>query len=194
MTLNLRLFLMPLFCLILTALAPGPAHAQQEQLQTPADLTAPIMPKADDKLLPSLDDVPDEYIEEAYQFGERCKQDTQMRQYKDCECMAAKYLDRRIAGREKIDSASILMSLERDCVDATEAAGVHFDKCMANGVMTPTDIPIEDYCTCFANTYVELFEAIRPEPGSGAFIKLQTRASMTCREPGRIPLRRTTDQ
>jgi hypothetical protein len=133
-------------------------------------------------------DIPDEYIEEAIAFGESCKTDENLRQYHDCECLAVKYLDERIKRGPRAHSSSLMLAIEEQCPDATEAAGIRYEQCIQNELNMPQDIPIESFCTCYANTFAELFEAGKYEPGSDTTIRLQTTAMIECNNPAKYPL------
>lgn len=128
-------------------------------------------------------DIPDEYIAEAVAFNERCEADIDMRMYKDCDCLASKYLDERIKRGPQAGVASIAMFIEEACPDATEAAGIKYQTCMSSGPMMPPKIPLEEFCQCYANTYAKLFEAYSPEANSRTFVALGTRAHVMCSNP-----------
>lgn len=148
--------------------------------QTPAP--APAEP-ADEN---TYAEVPDEFIQEAQRFADHCKGDADMRQYKDCECLAVKYLDQRIKLGKDADSTAILGAIEEQCPDATEAAGIHFEKCKADLLTIPPGVPVDAYCACYANNFAKLFEASNAEAYSGTFVRLRVQAHMICSDPDMV--------
>ncbi len=142
----------------------------------PPQTQTPPAPKND------LDDVPDEYIEEAINYNKYCHS-TSLSRHQNCECLAARYLDKRIEIGPEADRSSIMLAIEGKCPDATEAAGHHYNRCISNATIMPPKIPIEEFCECFANTYAKLFERYELKPNSRTFVSLQTQAMVTCRNP-----------
>lgn len=124
--------------------------------------------------------VKDEYIEEAQRFFEQCGQDYTLKQYYDCECLAVKYLDDRIASGPDKNSQNILMSIRGYCHDATIAAGETYSSCMTDGTIFPPGQTAEQYCTCFANTFAKLFNESGRIPSSRTSVFLQTQAHIKC--------------
>lgn len=162
------------------AAAPAPGGEKEDTLKS--EPAVPAEPAEATPPRTNYEDVPDEYLDEAQRFGEYCKNEINLRQWHDCECMAVKYLDQRIKLGPKAHNSTIILSLEEACPDATEATGVRYQQCIGNALLMTTDIPIEDYCTCYANTFGRLYEAGSFEPGSGTSIRLQTQAMVECND------------
>lgn len=127
--------------------------------------------------------LPDEYLDETEDFYKHCSTTSEMKNYYNCECLAVKFLDQRVARGPNPSRESITLSIQRECADASQAAGYYYQNCMNQSVLMPPEIPAEEYCTCFANTYAKLYERYSPGPSSKAFVQLQTQAYVTCRDP-----------
>lgn len=185
------LLFIPVLCLLMSGiLVPTAKAAQQRGVSPPIDNTdaeeytpPESMPEADQPTPPTnYEDIPDEYLDEAQRFGEYCKKEINLRQWHDCECLAVKYLDHRIKVGPEAHSSVIMLAIEEQCPDATEAAGVRYQQCIGDALLMPENIPIEQFCTCYANTFARLFEAGQYEPGSGTSIKLQVKARLECED------------
>jgi hypothetical protein len=79
------------------------------------------------------------------------------------------------------------MAIEKDCPDATEAAGYEYDQCIAHASMIPEGYTAEDYCACIASTYSKLYESNKTGPGSDTFIELKGAAVSMCENPALAP-------
>jgi hypothetical protein len=128
-------------------------------------------------------DLPEEYIEEAEKFYNECQTNDNMSRYYNCECLASKFLDKRIMAGPEVLNDIIVQSITHECADAAGAAGQEYQSCLENAPMMPANIPIEEYCTCYANTYAKLYEKYSLGPSSNTFIKLQTEAHISCQNP-----------
>ncbi len=129
-------------------------------------------------------DIPDEFIIEAREFYDMCNTTANMFQYYDCKCLATKFLDKRIEMGPDIGKDSITMAIERECPDASEAAGYEYGQCLGQASLLPKGtIPLEDYCMCFANTYARLYENMSAGPSSTTFINLKAQAYTMCQDP-----------
>lgn len=130
-----------------------------------------------------LKNVPDEYIEEALNFYDHCEATPKLNQHHDCQCLSAVYLDKRIEYGPDVGQTSIIMDIEEKCPDATNAAGMRYQECLNNQMLTSKTMPIEEYCTCYANEYARTYERYAPEPNSQTFIAIETQAMITCQNP-----------
>lgn len=130
----------------------------------------------------SYENVPDEYLAEADAFHAECATTAKMNHYYDCECLTVKYLDERIKRGKTAADSSIMQAIQEQCADATEAAGYLYNQCLGDP-MIPAEIPAEEFCTCYANTYATLYERYGAEPNSQTFVEVQTEAMVTCRNP-----------
>ena len=154
--------------------APMHGVSAQDSAQVPL---APV-PQQD-----KMDEVPDEYIEEATAFYDECSNHYTMRQYYNCECLSLAYLDERIDKGPIESSSAIKQRLESECRDAIGAAGPIYQKCLrkANGFNPGTDP--EKYCECVANTYVKTISEDKPFIDSRSMVSYQVQAYGACDNP-----------
>jgi hypothetical protein len=145
-------------------------------LCSPAALAQTAAPNIYDK-------VPDEYLQEADQFHRQCLADAAMNLYYNCECMAVKYLDRRIEGGPDLTPSSISLSLQGECRDASQAAGAAYQRCTEAVSLLPEGMDPVQYCSCVANSFARYFENSTLAANSKNFTHLQAKAEVTCQDP-----------
>lgn len=129
--------------------------------------------------------IPDEYIREAQSFYGQCASSSSMYMYYNCKCLATKFLDQRISLGPSIRRNTIQMNINTECLDATQTAGYEYQNCLNNATLVLKRRDPEEYCECYANTYVRLFETMKMAPSSKTFEALQTQAYVTCDNPER---------
>ena len=127
------------------------------------------------------DAIPQAYIDEAQAVQESCLDTPHQRQYYDCECRGARFLDQRLKLGDGIDQSALLLFMQNECKDATFAAGQVYEDCKSS--IPPAGQDHEDYCTCLASTYARLYEGDKRPPDSKTFVALGTRAATLCRDP-----------
>lgn len=175
--------------LVLTGMANARAQSTiDELLLQPGETETPSSPQEQGTTPDAkpLEDVPDEFIAEAIAFYDRCEASDNMRQYYDCKCLSAKFLDERIERAERGEnptSSAIVLAVENECKSGVEAAGSRYEDCLANTSSLPDHIKPEPYCACVANTYGKLFEDSKRKPSGRLRIKLETQARISCRDP-----------
>ncbi len=150
------------------------AHAQnaRQALEAPA-------PQKDE-----MDDVSDEYIEEANAFYDECAGDYQMGQYFNCECLSVAYLDARIEKGKMESSSSIKLAISRQCRDAIGAAGPVYQGCLRKANRFEPGTDPEKYCECVANTYVKNINRDAPAViDSRSMVSYQVAAYTSCNNP-----------
>ena len=170
------------FCAPVMAADSQPAEApyQQELQDTLKDAPAAQQKPAANPYA----DIPEAYIQEAGDYYKRCAATANMYQYYDCKCLATKYLDIRMKTSADYPRDMILASLQKECFDASEAAGYEYEQCIAHKNLMPAgNIPIEDYCTCMATTYAKLFENSGISASSNTFVHLRAEAITMCQNP-----------
>lgn len=142
-------------------------------------------PKKVEKKKPKNDlaEIPDAYFAEAQAYNQQCLGTPHLNNYYDCDCMAARLLDQRIERGPKVNQSSILLRLEGKCKNATNIAGAEYSKCMTSYFRLPKDIPAEEYCSCFSNTYAKIFKLTNAKPSSKLGSAIHKRSSIYCRDP-----------
>lgn len=176
-----------LFCLALAMPLSG-AQAQdfldtleaeilQEQAEEQAqDGEVPANP-AEDNAEP---DIPEAYIHEADLFYQHCEYKEVMRTHYDCECLAAHFLDARIAKGAMAKRYTIMDEIDKMCIDASEEAFNQYNQCKANTLLLPKEIDAEIYCTCYGNEYAKEFEGNKWTVSPSSIVRAQTNAHSRC--------------
>lgn len=128
--------------------------------------------------------LPEEYIIEAQQYYALCEGTASLYLYYNCKCLGSKYLDKRIQLGPDATNTAITLDISGECADASLAAGYEYEQCINNAVMMPHDIPLEEYCSCYANTFAKLYERGNyTGPGARVITHFQTQAYITCKNP-----------
>ena len=163
------------------AIAPTGLHAQEIQSETPVAQEETEPQKKRDK----MDDVPDEYIQEAVAYYEECESSHKINNYYNCECHSLAFLDERIKLGSSAPVSEIQQNINRQCRDAIGAAGPTYNECLrkANRFKAGTDP--EKYCACVANTYVENVNRLAPGISSSSIVNFKTNAYITCNQKQR---------
>lgn len=157
-----------------TALPPEePKEDETKEMVAPK----PERPKSD------LSDIPDEYIIEASKFGEECRNDYTLPLYFDCRCMAVTFLDERIKRGPDASVSGIRNSMGDKCKDGTGIAGQIYEECLNDFVNAPKHLDPEEFCSCYGNTYAEIFEDFSGAVTAKANIALRSKAKTVCQDP-----------
>lgn len=184
----MRYYLGALFLLIVALSGPSTrVHAQDfldtleaEILQEQAeDGTAPAE-TADDDQPPGEPEVPEAYIHEADLFYQYCQYKEVMRTHYDCECLAAHFLDARIAKGAMAKRYTIMDEIDKQCLDASEEAFNQYNQCKSNTLLLPKEIDAEIYCTCYGNEYAKEFEGNKWRVSPSNIVRAQTNAHSRC--------------
>ncbi len=131
---------------------------------------------------PAPGEIPDAYFKEAQTFLEQCQLRPSLSQYHNCDCLASEYLQERLKDNAASET-SIMMIIGKRCIDATEAAGYEYERCLGNTPLLKREMLPEEYCTCFANNYARLFERYKAGVTSKVIVELQTQAHISCANP-----------
>ena len=130
------------------------------------------------------DKIPDEYIEEADNYFDTCRQDYITSQYLNCACMSTTLLRERIARGPTVPQTTILLEINDECFDAINSAGPIYEKCLKNSYSFKPGTDPEKYCECVANTYVEAMNLQKPTIRSTNMVQYNVYANSKCRDPG----------
>ena len=153
----------------------APAHAQNNK--QPLVQPAPPVIKPND-----LKSIPDKYFKEADEFLKYCEAQTNMTLFYNCDCLSYEFLETRIRNPQ-MSQTSIVMEIDRTCLDASGAAGYEYERCLADAPLLAGNITPEEYCTCFSNTFAQAFEYYMPAVSSKSIVELQTQAYLICANP-----------
>ena len=128
-----------------------------------------------------MDQVPDEYIEEAHQMFNDCAQDYSMNQYFNCECISVNFLDERVRQGPIPSSSVIFLNIKDQCRDAIGSAGVVYTDCLKSAYRFEPGTDPEKFCECVANSYVKSMNDFAPPIDSNHIVRYQTMAYASCR-------------
>jgi hypothetical protein len=87
-------------------------------------------------------------------FYQGCLRDG-MDMYFKCECLANKYINKKIVYADTITDYEIHQQTAKDCVDITAVAGLTYTECSKLGEVDPRWS--EEYCECYANKFAKDF-------------------------------------
>ena len=169
----------------LTDSALPDASAEDVANQTESDLLGILTPdeQTQEQEPSDLDEIPDEFIIEASNFGESCRNNSEMSKYFDCRCMAVKYLDKRIEAGPEALASHIQNSLGYECKDGTGVSGELYEKCLYNITNAPKHLDPEEYCSCYGNTFAKMYESYPRRLSTKVKIAFLSRAQLACRDP-----------
>jgi hypothetical protein len=164
-----------------------PAHDDQNRL-IPRSLE-PTPPARAPREMPAqpasnpYEKIPDRYIEEAQRFYNRCLDDTSLYLYRNCECLAAKYLDKRIELGDSAPENNMPNYIEHECPDASKSIGANYYSCMGTATLLSPGINPDTYCTCLSIKFVDFFNDAQSWPNKFNFMThVRQRASDYCME------------
>jgi len=170
-------------------------QADEVQKDNAIDMAAPEATKPES----DLSDIPDEFIIEASDFAEECRNDHTMPMYYDCRCLSVAYLDERIRRGPESGADSIRRTITKQCKDASGIAGQIYEHCLTDFVNAPKHLDPEEYCSCYGNTYAKYYEGFDGLATARVNISIKARAKTVCADPaaarrvygrGAVPLNR----
>lgn len=93
-------------------------------------------------------------IDEAFSVGNSCKSYDTVRDYYDCECLSANFLELRTRNPDAKQD-NLITSARKRCANTAGIAGDSYNRCLSWATTTRDDY--ERYCTCYANTFARTF-------------------------------------
>lgn len=141
-------------------------------------LFAPGLPAAQEI---NDEDVPQEYLDEAFAFNAECQANPQFANFYDCPCLSARLLESRIKAGPIAPQASLIMGVDHLCKDGTGLAGRAFTDCLTRKTNIPDNTTPDAYCSCVANTLAKNYENMEVKMTSKAYSTLKARAIVACR-------------
>ncbi len=137
--------------------------------------------------------IPDEFIDESNEFYKNCNATYQMHMNYDCECLATKFLDKRIENGKDMPPDEILMYISKQCPNVEGAAAHVYERCLTQAPLLPPKQPVKKFCECTANTFAKLYKDAGISAGSQRYTSLRSHAMTLCTEfPGGIKFPNTT--
>jgi len=163
----------------------APAFAQSFLLDNAPQSATPPAPALLQTPAPAeIPEIPPAYFHEARTFEAYCKRDVNYNRYYNCECLAAQFFETRLDLGPEASRRTIMDSISTSCRDATEAAIHHYNQCLGNSLLLPSNIKPDAYCTCFATKFAEIYEGGGYTLTPSTLTKTQTNAHVECRKPG----------
>lgn len=117
-------------------------------------------PEEDDE----LNKLTDKELKEVEEVFQGCKADFYLKTYRDCECIAAKFLDQRqeLGPFSSINNILAELRNDRECINTVDAIGKEYSDCMENSMLDRfTNAPRKKFCECVANDWVTQFESYK---------------------------------
>lgn len=163
----------------------NPTPKNPEVLEPQQPIPEPVDP--DKKPLPfeSYDDIPQEALDDAHDFYEYCKKDLRLPTHYNCECWGSRYLEERIKLGPLASRSSVMMNINKECINIEGAAAYGYKRCQGYGSTTyDGGLDPEEYCECIGNNYALLLQQERGFYMSGKKMNaLFTSATLRCRKP-----------
>jgi len=107
----------------------------------------------------------------------RCMRDGTSMYYK-CDCLANKYIQKKVVYDDTITDYDIYKQTAPDCVDVTAVAGLSYMECSKLGEVDPRWS--EDYCECYANTFAKDFAQAGGDMSRARTMNTRTDAMKEC--------------
>ncbi len=130
-----------------------------------------------------MDEVPDEYLQEADAYFGKCSTDYVTKQYYNCACASSVLLRERILLGPTVPQTTIMGRVLGECFDAINTAGPIYDKCLRRVSHFKPGTDPEKYCECVANTYVEAMNLQKPSIKSETMVRYEVFANTRCMNP-----------
>ncbi len=176
-------FLTVLFLILGTTSLPVMAQAlKPHNPNSPPIMAQPVKPSTLSQSDVKDEEIPEEYLAEAQIILRSCDRDITLRQFKNCDCLASMFLDRRIADPKK-SRIMILNSLSKECIDGADAAGETYLTCINSPPLITMHRSQENYCECVAKSYIDLFKNYGANMTSAVLMQVETEARIMCSDP-----------
>ena len=93
-------------------------------------------------------------IDEAFSVSDNCKAADTVRNYYDCDCLSANFLELRTRNPDAKQD-NLITAARKQCANMTGIAGDSYNRCLSWATTTRDDF--ERYCSCYANTFAKTF-------------------------------------
>ena len=177
-----KFFRVMVLALGVLALTAQMAAAQQyvppsKNISSDPNRNFPSLQSVFDKLPPEMQD---ELAKEADKVFAECARNELFAVYQDCECMAVKFLDARLAAGPDLQMIDLMHDVGKECPNTPAIAGKVFDECnLLQQVYALSDTAREKFCTCYANEVANTYTR-RPINSYRYHISLRKRGLMLC--------------
>lgn len=136
------------------------------------------------------------FVDEAMYYGIACNNDESLNNYYDCQCLSVKFLDKRLEFGPEASRERVARSLQSECKQGTNVAGLRYSECMATANMVKESNSEEadsfadnffeeheKFCSCFGNEYGKMFENHRGEVTAKHHRNYRSAAILRCQNP-----------
>ena len=131
----------------------------------------------------SVEDIPDAYFKQSELFYKKCSNETYLKNYYSCECLAAIYFDRAVAEGIDLPFSAIIEDNKEECKDAVNAAGKAYGDCVSNPTSIPEHLTPDEYCQCFANGFAKLYGTAKGNIDQRQRMNIRARVGFICTNP-----------
>ena len=102
-------------------------------------------------------EIQEEILAESEQVFKECEYEKGYARYRDCRCLAVKFMDERTIRGPEEDKLKIWYSVQDECKFEEGIAGESFRQCMSTNAKSDMK-KVEQYCNCFANSIAKLYK------------------------------------
>lgn len=157
----------------------------------PKQIVDPLLNKhKKEPVIKRREDIPEAALEDTFAFEQSCVNDAHRAAHYDCECLASRYLERRIEEGPDVPANLIFMDVQAECPNLPAAAGFAYTECINQPhAFFPQGQDPEEYCTCVGNGYAKLFARSGRLPDSRNMVRMKTTAALSCtQQPPGVPV------
>lgn len=128
-------------------------------------------------------DAPKDYIKEAQEFEEICRNDREMPLYFKCGCLAEEYLDHRKDLGPEAHSSAVRNRLGEQCKDGSGIAAKTEADCVDDTANAPKGKDLKEFCECYGSKFGKLFEQSPGRMNPRMKVKFMSMARLKCMDP-----------
>lgn len=156
-----------------SAMPVAPGTPKKDRYQPTPDLThvfASLPPDMQEELLAEMDN--------AHRI---CAGSVSYRIYHDCDCIAVKFLDRRLMKGPEFGFSNLMYEVSRECVNEVEIAGNEFQRCLMRMQQYGDKYKEKSLamCECVGNEYAKAYAAV-PVTSMRYQMNLAVNAQLKC--------------
>lgn len=127
--------------------------------------------------------VTDKQKAEAIDVYHQCKSSPEYSQHFKCDCLASRFLDKRIEHGPFISRRHIIAELGSECKNVVQKTGLAFTRCMEKPIFFDLKTVFKrDYCECKAREFSKLYENYERHINSTSQSVMEEQAAGICRK------------
>lgn len=93
-------------------------------------------------------------MDESFALYDQCDASDMIRKYYSCDCLAAKFLELRVA-KPQDPRDNLVTAARKKCPNTVDIAGASYQRCLSWAPQVRNDY--NEYCACYANTFAKSF-------------------------------------